>query len=216
MNLIASKKSIDLLIFAEVSSKAYYEKFLIHPTWPGGESGVTIGIGADLGQMSKDVIISDWHDQLSVEDLKTIISVAGLKGAAAASALAKTKKVIVTYDSACNVFYKRSLPKFAKMTLGIYPGLELLEPDAVGALISMIYNRGAALTGKNREEMNSIVHLVPQKDYAGIAAMVSHSKRIWTGKKGMEGIVARRTAEANYIANAVHSYDSDELVIIPV
>lgn len=216
MNLIASKKSINLLISAEVSSEAYYNKLLTHPTWPKGESGVTIGIGYDLGQMSSEAITEDWKDYVSVEDLHTMLSVSGLKGTKAQAALPKTKKVTVTFDSACQVFYKRSLPKFAKMTRGIYPGLELLEPDAVGALISMVYNRGAALNGPGRVEMKSIVHLVPVKDYAGIAAMVLHSKRLWVGKNGMAGIITRRTTEANYIANAVHEYNSDELVTIEI
>ncbi len=216
MNIVASKKSINLLISAEVSSKAYYEKFLTHPVWPKGESGITVGIGTDLGQMSEEAITEDWQNYVSVDDLHLMLSVSGLKGTRAQAELPKIKSVIVPFDAACDVFYKRSLPKFAKLTHGIYPGLEQLEPDAVGALISMVYNRGAALNGPGRVEMKSIVHLVPHKDYAGIAALVLQSKRLWVGKKGMDGIVTRRTTEASYIADAVREYGPDELVTIQI
>lgn len=218
MNLVVSKKGIDLLISAEVSSEAYYDKFLTHPVWPGGQSGITWGIGYDGGQEPKQTIINDWHELLAINDLKLLLSCAGLKGIAAQQALATSgvKKVIVPFSAAQTVFYKKDLPKYAKETIKLYPGLEKLEPDAIAALISMIYNRGASITGKGREEMASIVHLVAVQDYNGISALIRHSERLWQGKKGMEGIVARREKEAKFVANAVHQYAQDELLIIPV
>ena len=216
MEIIASKKSIDLLIFSEISSETYYNKFLIHPVVPAGDSGITIGAGYDCGQMTKDLIISDWHEYLSIENLKLLITTAGLKGEKAKAILPSVKKISVSFEDGCKVFYKRSLPKYAKMTFNLYPGLDKLAPDAIGALISMIYNRGAATTGTNREEIKSIIHLVPPKDYAGIAALVLHSKRIWENKKGMEGILTRRTTEANLIANAVHQYNQEDLITINI
>ncbi|MER3498445.1 MAG: hypothetical protein C4308_07320 [Chitinophagaceae bacterium] len=48
-SLIISQKSIDQLIAFVISSKELYEKKYQQPTWPGGASGVTIGIGYDCG-----------------------------------------------------------------------------------------------------------------------------------------------------------------------
>lgn len=218
MNLVVSKKGIDLLISAEISSEAYYNKFLQHPCWPGGASGVTCAVGYDLGQEPKQTIINDWHELISMNDLKLLLSCSGLKGIAAQQALSSTgvKKVTIPFSAAQSVFYKKDLPKYAKETMHLYPGLEKLEPDAIAALISMVYNRGAATTGKGREEMASIVHLVAVQDYHGIAAMIRHSERLWQGKKGMEGIVLRREKEATFVMNAVRQYSQDELLIIPV
>ncbi len=43
-----SPKTLDLILKYEVGGgKAYYEKFLSKPTWPGGASGMTLGIGID-------------------------------------------------------------------------------------------------------------------------------------------------------------------------
>ena len=218
MNIVASKKGIDLLVYSEVSSEAYYEKFLQHPCLPGGQSGVTIGIGYDISECSKNTFINDWHDFLSIEDLNSLITCVGLKGNAAKNAISnqKVKKIKVSLDSAKKVFYKNSLIKYTKETHNLYPGLEKLHPDAIGALISMIYNRGASIHGNGREEMASIVHLVAVEDYNGIAAMISHSKRIWQGKKGLEGILKRRDAEASLVINSNHNYEHDDLIIINI
>ena len=43
-----------------------------------------------------------------------------------------------------------------KETLKAFPGANELHPDAFGALVSLVFNRGAAVTGKNREEMKNI------------------------------------------------------------
>jgi len=48
-SMIVSKKSLDLIIAFEVSSKTAYNSKYKNPIWPGGESGITIGIGYDIG-----------------------------------------------------------------------------------------------------------------------------------------------------------------------
>jgi hypothetical protein len=46
-------KAFDLTVSEEVASKAHYEAKLRNPEWPGGASGVTVGIGYDLGQTDR-------------------------------------------------------------------------------------------------------------------------------------------------------------------
>ena len=58
-SLRCSCKSLDALVRFEIGSRAQYEKLYAQPTWPGGESGVTIGIGYDLGFASKAQIEAD-------------------------------------------------------------------------------------------------------------------------------------------------------------
>src|SRR5215204_6101035 len=48
-SLEVSRAGLDLLVAFEVTAPAYYEKKLRRPVWPGGESGVTVGIGYDVG-----------------------------------------------------------------------------------------------------------------------------------------------------------------------
>jgi hypothetical protein len=54
--LKSSQAAIDLIVMEEVSSQAAYTKLYQGPTWPGGASGVTIGIGYDGGYSTPAVI----------------------------------------------------------------------------------------------------------------------------------------------------------------
>src|SRR5262245_51259355 len=49
----------------EVSSRAAYKATYHRPTWPGGESGITIGIGYDLRMQTARQFDTDWHGLLS-------------------------------------------------------------------------------------------------------------------------------------------------------
>ena len=54
----------------EVGSRRLYDIQGARPTWPGGESGVTIGIGYDLGyQTSFD---NDWSGLLTPADMSAL------------------------------------------------------------------------------------------------------------------------------------------------
>ncbi len=44
-----SKKAIEMIIKHEVGGRAVYEKRYQKPIWAGGDSGVTIGLGYDVG-----------------------------------------------------------------------------------------------------------------------------------------------------------------------
>src|SRR6266478_1039219 len=44
----------------EVGGRDYYDRMCAHPTWPGGDSGVTIGVGYDLGYQTD--FETDWSD----------------------------------------------------------------------------------------------------------------------------------------------------------
>ena len=49
-----SARIIDAIIRWEVSSREHYERNLMRPCWPAEMSGVTIGIGYDLGYQTRD------------------------------------------------------------------------------------------------------------------------------------------------------------------
>lgn len=218
MRLVASKQSLDLIILEEIGSQSYYEKSLQSPCWPKGESGITIGIGYDLGYNTKSQIQRDWADAVTPANLALLVSCAGIKGDEADSHLKnhpELKKIKIPFNTARDVFYKKLLPRYAKSTLDIYPGLDQLKPDAVGALVSMVFNRGNSLEGERRKEMKEIVALVPKKDYKGIGDLVEKSKRLWEGKN-LPGLIKRRVNEARFIRNAVHEYKLEDLVGIDV
>ena len=79
-SMVVSRKGLEAIIQYEVSSKKNYNNKLKTPMWPGGESGVTIGIGYDLGHNSAEKITNDWKKHLSAGDLAKLLKVAKIKG----------------------------------------------------------------------------------------------------------------------------------------
>ena len=212
-SLTVSRKGLKQLVRHEISSAAYYRKFLSHPIWPGGNSGVTIGIGYDLGQNSKTQVRKDWIGKLSEIDLEKLIVVCGLKGDIAKHALNGVRSITVPLEKAQEVFYESTLIRYAASTLRTYPGVEHLFPDAQSGLLSLIYNRGTSFKGAGRKEMAEIKPLVEQQDYAGISLQIKAMKRLWKDK-GLDGLLKRRDDEAKLIRLSSRSYEAFEIVRI--
>ncbi len=210
-SLTVSAKGLSQLVKHEISSAAYYRRFLSNPVWPGGQSGVTIGVGYDLGYNSASQIRKDWAAQLSELELAKLTVVAGLKGQAAEQAVKGVKDIQVPLENAEQVFYAATLPRYAKQTRKAYPGVEKLFADAQAALLSLVYNRGAKMTGSSRKEMAAIKQLVVNRDYAGIAEQIKAMKRLWENR-GLDGLLKRRDDEARLVRNADRDYEDDELV----
>ena len=179
----------------EVTSPAFYRKRLELPIWPGGASGVTWGIGYDGGHQTRAVIVDDWHDHGQVDRLG---QTAGIIGQQARAALPRFRDIPTGFDHASRVFEERSLVEYERRTERAFRnGFTELRPNACGALISLVYNRGAAMTGDSRREMRNIRdNCVPKQDYACIAAEIRSMKRLWRGTVNENGLSARREAEA--------------------
>jgi GH24 family phage-related lysozyme (muramidase) len=182
----------------ETGGKNYYEKFLKQLTWPRGDSGITMGIGADLGYMSKEEFDEFFSHYFTTEQKQLIYSVIGLKGTAAKTALPKVKHIELSWQNASDAFVKWTLPKFWKMANTIWPGLDQLNEKTQVALVSIVFNRGASLNGATRAEMKNIAPLVINKDYKKIAEQIRSMKRLWIGKN-LDGLLTRREKEAKMV-----------------
>ena len=179
----------------EVTSPAFFKKRLRYPIWPGGASGVTWGIGFDGGHQTRAVIVDDWHDHGEAERLA---GSAGITGQSARSVLPRFADIATEFDHASRVFEERSLVEYERRTERAFrDGFTDLRPNACGALISLVYNRGAAMTGDSRREMRNIRdNCIPKQDYACIASEIRSMKRLWRGTVNENGLSARREAEA--------------------
>ena len=214
-SMVVSARSLELVIEEEVSSKEVYNKKYQNPIWPGGDSGVTIGIGYDLGFNSGADITAAWGLHLSSADLNLLLTVKKLTGLTARNALPGVKSVKIPYDIALKVFYQVSMPVFSKKVKRIYPGAEKLPPDAQGALLSLVYNRGESLDPKkpSRREMRNIVPLVVAGNLNGIAREIRSMKRLWDPQK-LPGLIKRREKEAVLVENASFNILPEDLVIV--
>lgn len=214
MEVKVSKKSIDIIIFSEVSSEKNYNNKLKSPMWPGGSSGVTIGLGYDLGQTDLKSFTTVWKNKLNANDFNSLSKAVGVKGTSAQKMISSLKNIIVSYESACEAFYEHDLPKYMKMTMKAFPGIEKMKPDAVGAVLSLVYNRGGSTTGTNREEMHAMIDTIKKQDYKATGDLVEKMKRIWANKPNLSGLVIRRKNEADLIRSAQHEYNEKDLITI--
>jgi GH24 family phage-related lysozyme (muramidase) len=198
-----SKKSLEMIIHHEIGGRAYYEKKLQAPIWAGGESGVTIGMGYDLGYNSEKQFMLDWSGAINLNFINALRPTIGIKGIQAKAMLkGEILNVRIPYNTAYEVFVKSSLPRYYAMTKKIYPNMDLLNDDTKGALVSVVYNRGNRLEGDSRAEMRAIVDLIAKQDYEGIAEQIEKSKRLWENK-GLDGLVKRRESEADLILQSL-------------
>jgi hypothetical protein len=204
-----SKKSLDLILEFEVGGgESYYNKFLKNPAWPEGQSGVTIGVGYDLGYVNKTEFSEDWKD-LPKETFDRLYKVVGIKGYNAKNLIRALKDITIPWDLALKVFNNKTVTKFYNLTRQTFPNFDNLPEDAKGGLVSLVFNRGAALEGDRRREMKLIrdgmklVSFYDQKALTFIANQIRNMKRIWAGGSIEKGMNRRRDAEAKLIEDSL-------------
>ena len=99
-----SKKSLDLILEFEVGGgENYYNKFLKNPSWPGEQSGVTIGVGYDLGYVNKAEFTNDWKE-LPQKDFDRLYKVVGIKGISAKNLIRGLKDISIPWELSLKVF----------------------------------------------------------------------------------------------------------------
>lgn len=212
-SMVISKNSLQLVLESEISSKSMYNSKYRFPIWPHGASGVTIGIGYDMGYSTAAQFERDWRALLGDAKFSKLKPAIGLQGERARAALTSTvKSVEIPYEDALQVFYATSVPVYARATAKAYPGVELLPPDAQGALLSLVYNRGASLEGPRRTEMKKIAAWVKVKNLSKIAAEIRAMKRLWAGDPKMKGLLTRRDREAALVENASYFLRPDQYI----
>lgn len=191
---------IDFIVMEETGGPAYYAKVASRPVWPGGQSGVTIGVGYDLGQTTAAAFQTVWQAALGADTVTRLTAAIGIKGsgtdgAAQCKALvAQFADITIPYATALSVFGDSILPGFEARTLAAFPGLEKLDGQCIGAMVSLVYNRGTSLTGDSRTEMKTIHDLIAAGTPQGVPDQFRAMKRLWPTVPGLQ---KRRDAEAD-------------------
>jgi len=199
-----SEKTLRLLLEYEVGGgQDYYEKYLSKFTWPGGASGPTIAIGVDCGYYTSNEL-AEIFKFLKADQIKQIQEASGKTGERGKEYTKglRAAGITVPWEKALDIFQKLTWPKFTKLAEKTFPGLTQLQPDAYGAIVSLVFNRGTSLKGKTRTEMVAIQKLIPNKDYKKIAKEIRNMKRLWEGKN-LDGLIRRREAEAVLVESVV-------------
>lgn len=191
-----SQRAIDLIVEAEISSRKEYERSYHRPEWPGGSSGVTIGIGYDLGYADLNKLHRDWDGKLSTETLRAMERCLGCRGEEAHRLLPEVRGLIdVPWGTAMDVFLQRDIPEWTARVVKSIPPASKLSADCLGTLVSLAYNRGASfdMAGDRYREMRQIKAHIMNNDPQAVAGDLRSMSRLWPS---MRGLRVRREAEA--------------------
>ena len=202
MNLSPEGRQL-LLDFEVGGGEPYYRKFLRFPTWPGESSGVTIGIGFDLGFNSPDQFREAWSAILADDNSAILARALGIKGQPARQLLAadhEMRDIEIPWEKALDVFERITVPRFFLATLRIYPQLLNLPDPARDALVSLVFNRGPALAGDRRAEMVGIQNALRDGRFYDVPDLLRSMKRLWPNTLGLQ---RRREAEAALFEKAI-------------
>lgn len=177
--------------------------------WPGGDSGISLGWGYDLGYQEN--FEEDWSPYLTQEQIDRLKTAIGLKGQKAKEKTSEFKDIKITQEAANEVFLNSTLPEYINQTQRAFPGFDDLPEDAQGALVSLVYNRGASMNDNSsedrRREMRAIKEIIPEytNDPKGVLREIANQlrsmQRLWLGKFG--GLVRRREAEAQLVESCI-------------
>lgn len=192
-----SKPALDLILESEGCD--------LKPSWPGGASGITYGHGYDLGYNTKEQIQRDWSAHVNGNVLAFMLRCSGIKGEPAKRLITPTTRTLtITEEAAKKVFEDATLPRFEKLAMNTYPGLMRLPEDTIGAIVSLVFNRGTSFgtegqpSWESRREMRELAPLIQDGDLKAIADKIRAMCRLWEGK-GLDGLITRRKREADLI-----------------
>lgn len=194
-----SDAAFDLIITEEVTSRAHYEAALRRTEWPGKDSGVTVGVGYDLGQTDRGTIENDWRGRVADAMLAAMLSASGITGRPAAALAAQLKPSIdIPWEIALGVHQERVVPRWEAKVAAALPNTDRLSPDCFGALVSLTFNRGASFAkdGERYREMRAIKEHMTSGAFERIPDEFRSMKRLWVGQ-GVDGLLRRRDAEAD-------------------
>lgn len=208
-----SQRAVDLIVSCEVSSRAYYEKNYRHPEWPGGASGVTVGIGYDIGYASVAKLRKDWDGKLPDATISIMERCVGVTGDAARQLLPSVRaKIDVPWDAAMQVFLENDVPEWTDSVLKSISHASILSPDSLGALVSLAYNRGASFDrqGDRYSEMRDIKMHINSDRLAKVPGDFRSMKRLWPD---MRGLRERREAEAKLFADGLVAFGNTQSIV---
>lgn len=200
-----SEEGYNLIIEHEVGGGAgYYNRYLAKPSWPGGASGVTIGVGYDLGYHTDSQIDSDWH-MLSHEVRRRLKSVNGYKGRSAKNRLSLVGSLSIPWKSALEVYQGVTMPRWGVKTEGAYSGTKSLHPHCQGVMLSWTFNRGDGISeASSRDREKRAIRSSIPKTPKRVPGLIRDSIRLWVNR-GLDGLIRRRHDEADLFQTGLKS-----------
>lgn len=173
---------------------------------PPLESGITIGWGYDLGQVTRDQFSADWRAEIKPDYHNRLRSVVGFRGDKARDAAHGLRDIVIPRLAADKVF-SRTFDRYAALTLKAFPGLEKYSADVQGAVVSIVYNRGPKMdddpdTIMGREGMSEVRDLIAAgADCQTLGIAVHGMSQNWQDA-GADGLHGRYAATGQLIQDS--------------
>lgn len=193
-----SDRARALLILFEVTGETRYKAAYRRPVRPGGASGVTIGIGYDVGYAKPAWLEEDWDGLLDARSIDRLKVACGVSGARANALIPSLRDVEIPWKAAERQFRERAVPRWTAVTLTALPNAAELSDHSLGALVSLVYNRGPSFrkTGSRYQHMRAIRLAITTRRFADIPAQIEAMKVLWPANGPVAGLRTRRDLEA--------------------
>ncbi|WIE50473.1 pesticin C-terminus-like muramidase [Pseudomonas sp. GM17] len=198
---VVSKKLFEFILEIE----AYRE----HPyALSDNNSGVTIGYGYDLGQQTATSVDNDLEGLYTADEITSLKGALGKKGQDARDYVHNVSSISISKDNALKLALIMK-KRYAQQVVDVYPQAINLHPDCQGALLSLVINRGNALSGttpakaEKRLEMKQIKEDFDAGKPELIPSRFRSMKRLWENNSSTSGLVTRREKEAVFFEEAL-------------
>ena len=200
-----SDDELQLILDHEVGGgKNYYNRFLAVPSYPGYESGLTIGIGIDLRFTS----LTELNTELALipaDIRKRLEPFLGKPPSYVKANLHSVSDIHIPWSIAYEIFKIVTIPKYEAKTRAAFPGFDSLPSCVRIALVSLVFNRGALIDNSDRRKEMKFMrdNCIPKRNFSCMANQFKNMARLWKGTDVEKGLTKRRYAEAAMIMRAV-------------
>jgi hypothetical protein len=192
-----SQRAFDMIVEFEVGGRPTYEQTYRKPTWRPATASVTIGIGYNIGYVSKSEFHSDWTGRIPDAMIAALDEAVGVHGQPAESIAEQLRAFVdVPWDTAIAVHRELVIPRWVTVVQHALPNTAILGSDALGVLVSLTYSFGAFYDkpGDRYREMRSIKRHIAARAFSGIPREIRSMKRLSPAPRQHE----RREREAAY------------------
>lgn len=173
-----------------------------NPYWPGGQSGVTLDPGVDLGHANNALVESLFRPRLGDQQWEILMPVLGLKGESARDALSSSafiKKIKIDRTMAHDVMAHVASTYWHKISDRFPVIKEASTPASVQTvLLSLAYNRGP-----HNHYLDSLKEPLADHDWLLAAWKVGRMQQ----RHKLKGIRLRRRMEGRLIRTELEELD---------
>jgi len=165
-----------------------------YPYWPGGQSGVTLDPGVDLGYADESLVVSCYDDVFPPEAMKALLRCKGVTGKKARRRVEEStrlQQMLLSESQAEDIFPKVARPYWIAAKRRWPELMKSFVPGAVHTVVlSLCYNRGPGNPG-----LRVIGEPLRACDWAALADVVADMQ----DDHELVGIQQRRDKEASYV-----------------